>query len=74
MKTEQRFIHASMQSWFLYNSRAVLGNTQGNKCYHFCQQGAASIHHEGTSKVDLSTVHLELQITELRVVHHAAQV
>lgn len=42
--------------------------------YHFCQQGAASVHHEGMSKVDLPTVHLELHITELRVVHHAAQV
>lgn len=42
--------------------------------YHFCQQGAASVHHEGMSKVDLSAVHLELHIAELRVVHHAAQV
>lgn len=42
--------------------------------YHLCQEGAASIHHEGMGEVDLSAVHLELQVTELRVVHHAAQV
>lgn len=42
--------------------------------YHFCQQGAASIHHEGMSMIDFSTVHLKLHITKLRVVDHAAQV
>ena len=42
--------------------------------YHFGQQGAAGVHHEGMGKVDVSTVDLDLHITELRVVHHAAQV
>lgn len=42
--------------------------------YHLSQPGAASIYHEGMSKVNFSTVHLELDITELRVVYHAAQV
>lgn len=50
------------------------GSFQLGSSYHFCQQGAAGICHEGMSEVDLSTVHLELHITELRVVHHAAQV
>lgn len=42
--------------------------------YHFCQQGAACINHEGVSEVDVAAVHLELQVAELRVVHHAAEV
>lgn len=54
-----------------------LRNTESQKqcrLYHFCQQGAACIHHEGVSEVDVAVVHLELQVAELRVVHHAAEV
>lgn len=42
--------------------------------YHFCQEGAACINHEGMRIEDLATVHLELPVTQLRVVHHAAQI
>lgn len=39
--------------------------------YHLCQQGTASVQHEGVCKVDFASVHLELHITQLRVVNHA---
>ena len=42
--------------------------------HHFGQQGAAGVQHERVDEEDLSAVHLDLHVAELRVVHHAAQV
>ena len=42
--------------------------------YHLGQQGAAGVQHERVDGEDLSAVHLDLHVAELRVVHHAAQV
>lgn len=38
------------------------------------QQRAAGVEHERVSEVDVAVVHLQLHVTELRVVHHAAQI
>lgn len=42
--------------------------------YHFSQQGAAGVQHEGVCVEQFSTVHLELHVAELRVVHHPTEV
>lgn len=56
---------------FCYKFICDIAERLKKNIYHLCQQGAASVQHEGVCKVDLASVHLELHIAQLGVVHHA---